>query len=97
MQVISVGVREAKTTLSKLLKSVQRGREVIITDRGRPVGKIIPVPEKSLSLSERIKNLEKSGWIESSGARKERHLPPALPVPDEIAQRFLREDRYSDR
>lgn len=31
-----VGVREAKVNLSKLLREVQRGAEVIITDRGKP-------------------------------------------------------------
>jgi prevent-host-death family protein len=43
MQSASVGIRDAKIHLSKYLKLVQQGTEVIITDRGRPVGKIIPI------------------------------------------------------
>jgi len=97
MQIISVGVREAKTNLSKLLKSVQQGKEVVITDRGKPVGKIVPVSNRSLPLSERIKDLERSGWIESPSTMERRHLPAALPIPHEIAQKFLQEDRYNGR
>ena len=37
---------------------VQQGAEVIITDRGRPVGKIIPIQTKDLPLKERIKRME---------------------------------------
>ena len=35
MQPTSVGIREAKIHLSKLLKLVQRGNEVILTDCGQ--------------------------------------------------------------
>jgi len=60
MQPISVGIREAKTHFSKLLKNVKRGEEIIIIDRGKPVGKIVPLSNDSLSLTERIKELERS-------------------------------------
>ncbi len=55
MQHVSVGIRDAKINLSKLLKIVQKGSEVILTDRGRPVGKIVPVKPESLPLLERVK------------------------------------------
>jgi prevent-host-death family protein len=54
----SVGVREAKMNLSKLLKKVKKGQEIVITDRGKPVGKIVALPPKELSLIERIEQLE---------------------------------------
>ncbi len=37
-----VGVRELKSNLSAILRKVQSGSAVIITDRGRPVGRIVP-------------------------------------------------------
>jgi len=95
MQPIRIGVREAKIHLSKLLEDVQNGREIIITNHGKPVGKIIPVPQESLSLSDRIEKLERQGWIEPRKAKEERHLPSPLPLPDEIAQKYLKEDRDS--
>lgn len=39
----SVGVHEAKTQLSRLLTDVERGEEIIITSRGRPVARLAPV------------------------------------------------------
>jgi prevent-host-death family protein len=95
MQQIRIGVREAKIHLSRLLEDVQNGKEIIITNHGKPVGKIIPIPQESLTLEERIERLERQGWIGPRGATEEIHLPSPLPVPDEIAQRYLQEDRDS--
>ncbi len=38
----SVNIYEAKTQLSKLIKRVRAGEEVIIADAGRPVAKLVP-------------------------------------------------------
>jgi prevent-host-death family protein len=45
MDVVSseVGVRELKARLSAYLAAVQQGKEVIVTDRGRPVARLVPV------------------------------------------------------
>ncbi len=37
-----VGAFEAKTKLSELLDRVERGEEIIITRRGKPVARIVP-------------------------------------------------------
>jgi prevent-host-death family protein len=37
-----IGSNEAKTHLSTLLNDIQKGDEVIITKRGKPVAKLIP-------------------------------------------------------
>ena len=39
----TAGVREARQNLSELLDEVKRGREVVITERGQPVAKLVPV------------------------------------------------------
>jgi prevent-host-death family protein len=38
----TAGVREARQNLSALLDEVKRGREIVITERGRPVAKLVP-------------------------------------------------------
>jgi prevent-host-death family protein len=38
-----VGVRELKTRLGRYLREVQRGRTIVITDRGEPVAELRPV------------------------------------------------------
>jgi prevent-host-death family protein len=93
MQTTSVGIREAKIHLSKLLNLVKQGREVIVTDRGRPVGKITPIGMESLPLPARIKRLEAQGVVEPLSTRARKRLPPPIPLPQGMAQRFLAEDR----
>jgi len=38
----TAGVREARQNLSALLDEVRKGREIVITERGRPVAKLVP-------------------------------------------------------
>jgi len=40
----TVGISEAKTRLSELLKRVQHGERLTITNRGVPVAELIPSP-----------------------------------------------------
>jgi prevent-host-death family protein len=40
-----VNIYDAKMQLSKLLKVVEKGGEVIIANRGKPVAKLVPVEE----------------------------------------------------
>ena len=43
----SVGVRELRQRASELLRLVQQGHTVRITDRGRPVAVLTPIPDTS--------------------------------------------------
>ena len=38
----SVNIHEAKTQLSALIQAVERGEEVMITNRNRPVARLVP-------------------------------------------------------
>lgn len=42
MKPIVVGIHEAKTNFSKLVKQVEAGREVIVKSFDRPVAKLVP-------------------------------------------------------
>jgi prevent-host-death family protein len=44
----SVGVHEAKTTLSKLLERVSAGEEISITRRGEEVARLVPAPRAGM-------------------------------------------------
>lgn len=92
MRMGKTGVREAKARLSKLIRDVQRGKEWLITDRDRPVARLVSAAAKDLSLRERIRRLEDSGLLEPMRHRV-RRLPPPLPIENEQAQKWLQEDR----
>jgi prevent-host-death family protein len=40
---VSVGMHEAKTQLSKLVEKAEQGEEVVITRGGRPVAKLVRI------------------------------------------------------
>ncbi|MEO9254402.1 MAG: type II toxin-antitoxin system prevent-host-death family antitoxin [Tepidiformaceae bacterium] len=41
----SIGIRELRQNASEYLRLVQAGESVEVTDRGRPVALLVPVPE----------------------------------------------------
>jgi len=97
MHTSQVGIRDAKIHLSKFLKIVKNGGEVVITERGKPVGKIVPYQPADLPLSERLKNLEAKGMVEPVVSKRVIKIHPPIPLPDDIAQKYLSEDRNHDR
>lgn len=54
----TVGVRELKTHLSKYLKDVKRGGEIVVSERGKDIAMILPLKslsEQSLIISALLK------------------------------------------
>jgi prevent-host-death family protein len=90
---IKISIREAKIILSRLIRRAQRGDEVILTNRNRPVARIVSIPEKALSLSDRIRELEQEGIIEAAERKQGSRLPEPIFLPGGLAQKFLQEDR----
>lgn len=41
------GIREVRQNLSALLREVRKGREIVITDRGEPVARLLPPSERA--------------------------------------------------
>lgn len=70
---LSIGIRELRQNASKYLRLVEeRGEPIQITDRGRPVAYLTPVP----TTTSRIEQLRASGRI-----RPGRGGPLPAPVP----------------
>ncbi len=60
--VIQVGMHEAKTRLSHLVKQVEAGEEVVIARNGEPVARLVPVIAQS-SFAEALGALSGQIWI----------------------------------
>jgi prevent-host-death family protein len=60
-------VSELKAGLSKYLARVKRGEQVLITERGRPVAKLVPLPPRPATIGEaewdRLLEMERQGRI----------------------------------
>ena len=88
----TIGVRDAKARLSELLRDAQLGREWIVTERGRPIARIVPIESGSETLERRLRRLEQNGVLER--ALPDRlPLPPPLRLETGLARRLLDDDR----
>jgi len=88
----SVGVRELRQRASELLRRVEQGEAIEITDRGRPVALLGPLPDDPVA------------WLRAAGdlALAERDLedlPEPLPLapesepPSSVLARLRRDER----
>jgi prevent-host-death family protein len=55
-------VSKLKASLSGYLKRVKTGNEVIVTERGRPVAKLVPITQSG-SVPEHLREMEKEGVV----------------------------------
>jgi len=85
-----VGIRQLKTHLSGCLKQVQAGRTVVVTHRGQPVGRIIPI---AATLPQRLASLRDAGHLAWSGRRLRRCRPIARLRGRRTVATLLLEDR----
>lgn len=70
-------ITEAKNSLSALIDLVRHGESVIITDRGRPVARLIPAPGAEGDEEGRVARLERAGIIRRGTGRM-----PTIPLLD---------------
>lgn len=89
----SVGVRELRQRASELLRLVQQGETIEITDRGRPVAVLAPLPEAGP-----LERLRASGDVEAAAGDLE-DLPPPLPSraarpPSEVLAELRDDERW---
>ena len=43
----TIGIRELRQQASRYLRAVERGEAFEVTDRGRPVARLVPIPRES--------------------------------------------------
>jgi len=89
----SIGVRELRQRASELLRRVEAGETIEVTDRGRPVAILAPLPE-----GEPLGRLRASGDVIPATADLE-DLPEPIAVeagadlPSAILMRLRRDER----
>jgi prevent-host-death family protein len=89
-----VGLREANQNFSKLIQAVRSGHEVTLTERGKPIARIIPIPTRD-DAEEKIKRMIAMGLLRP--ASKNWKMPHFAPRPlrgPSIVQ-TIREERDS--
>lgn len=72
----TAGVADLKANLSRYLDRIRRGGEVIVTDRGEPVARLVPL-EGKVGRGSRIERLVREGLLIPGTGR----FPAALLTP----------------
>ena len=89
----TVGVRELRQRASELLRLVERGETIEITDRGRPVAQLAPLPDGSP-----LERLRAGGEIDVASADFT-DLPAPIALqrghesPSQVLSRLRRDER----
>ena len=91
---MEVGLREANQRFSTIMKAVRGGEEVMLTERGKPLARIVPVRSADTSQAV-VRQLEAAGLLRA--AAKPRPMPAWEPRPLRGAPMVhtLREERDS--
>ena len=95
----STSISHLKASLSRYLSLIKGGEEVIITDRGKPIAKIIPLNRGGDFFPERLKELERRGLLRiGSGQISERFWEtPRVADRKSLARKALQKDRKESR
>jgi len=60
---ISAGIKDVKNNLSRLLAQVKAGEEILITERGRPVARIVKENHRDKSIRAALEPLVQRGLV----------------------------------
>lgn len=90
MKQTSVNIRELKSRLSHYLRLTKAGESVVITERGTPIGRIVPM---AVPLDQRIEAMARAGLVMWNKGRLA-DMPPVARVRGErTVADLLIEDR----
>jgi len=90
--VTSVGVRELRQRASELLRQVESGETIEITDRGRPVAVLSPLPQGSP-----LERLLKAGEVDAATEEFDDLPEPLAPRTAELPSQRLEQLRAAER
>lgn len=85
---MDVGVRELRNNLSKWLAEVKKGREIVVTERGRPIARIVGARDRRT-----LDDLVAEGLITPAKEPKRTIAGPGVKTKGSVTELLLRMKR----
>lgn len=89
----TAGIKEIKNNLSRYLARVKSGEEILITERGRPIARIVKENEKYNSIRNRLNPLIEKGLITMPSRPISKNDPPRINAGGKSTAEMVAEDR----
>jgi prevent-host-death family protein len=86
----TVGIRELKANLSACLRGIKAGETIVITERGKPVGRLLPM---EVSLDEKLQEGTRSRFWAWNGKKWKPSAPRVTAHGKRLVSDLLLEDR----
>lgn len=90
---ITAGIKDVKNKLSHYLSFVKNGEDVLITERGKVVARIIQEDAKKRALRQALHPLIMKGLITFPSQRLNKDIPDPIEVPGKPISEMAIEDR----
>ena len=90
---ISAGIKELKNNLSRYLSQVKNGENILITERGKVIARIIREDPKEIHLREALGTLLVKGLVKLPSQKIVREFSTPLKLPGKAVSDMVIEDR----
>jgi len=90
---ISAGIKELKNNLSRYLSQVKKGEDILVTERGKAIARIIRDDPKDISLREALSPLVVKGLVKLPGQKIYREIAPPVKLRGKPVSEMVIEDR----
>jgi prevent-host-death family protein len=90
---ITAGIKELKNQLSRYIAFVKKGEEVLITERGKVIARVVKEDSRSASLRIALQPLVLKGQVVMPTREIERDIPEPVKLPGKAVSEIVLEDR----
>jgi len=89
----TAGIKDIKNNLSRYLDRVKSGEEILITERGKPIARIIRESGKSSSIRQALGPLLENGLVSMPTQQPGKEPPARIEASGKSASEMAMEDR----
>jgi len=90
---ITTGIKDLKNKLSRYLSYVKDGEEVLVTERGKVIARIIAENTQKASLFQALHHLVRQGLVTLPTEKIDKDIPDPMEIPGKPVSEMAIEDR----